>query len=57
LIHSLTEFADRLFHPVNGGLSSGKAIEKILIQDIADLVRYIFYTVAVWVSIGSLRRE
>ena len=55
LIHSLTEFADRILNHVS--MNAAKGTEKIIIQNIADLVRYIFYAIAVWVSMGTQRRE
>jgi hypothetical protein len=55
LIHTVTEFADRIFQTVDRRDAAGTGIEKILILDIADLVRYIFYTIAVWVSMASIK--
>jgi hypothetical protein len=55
LIHSVTEFTDRLLHPVSEHLE--KTIDKIILQDIADFVRYIFYLIAVWISVGTMKKE
>ena len=57
LIHSVTEFTDRLVHPVSKPSESGKGLEKIIIQDIADLARYIFYMIAVRVSVSSQKKD
>jgi hypothetical protein len=55
LIHSLTEFADRILNHVS--LNAEKGTEKIIIQNIADLIRYIFYAIGVWVSMGTIKKE
>lgn len=54
---SLTALTERLFHQEYGAHGVSAGIEKIIIVDMADLARYSFYTIAVWVKIIPSGRE
>ncbi len=51
LILALTAITEKIFHQEYGRHGLGAGIQKIIIVDMADLARYTFYTIAVWVRI------
>ncbi|MFI5154493.1 MAG: hypothetical protein ACHQET_14245 [Chitinophagales bacterium] len=57
LILAITVITEKFLHKEYGRHGAGQGIQKMIIVDMADLARYAFYIIAVWVRNMSERSE